>query len=57
MHTAKGVKNWFISINVQVLSWASKSPDLNVVENIQAILVVNNASRSIKYFMGKFSPN
>lgn len=39
IHTAKGVKNWFAANNVRVLPWPAKSPDLNIVENIWAMLV------------------
>ena len=39
VHTVKGVKNWFVANNVQVLSWPAKSPDLNIVEKIRTMLV------------------
>ena len=39
IHTANGVKNWFAANNVRVLPWPAKSPDLNIVKNIWAMIV------------------
>lgn len=33
-HTAKTTKKWFGDHNVNVLSWPSNSPDLNVIETV-----------------------
>jgi transposase len=33
-HTAKTTKKWFGEHNVNVLSWPSNSPDLNVIETL-----------------------
>jgi hypothetical protein len=33
-HTAKSVKNWINSSDIQVLLWPAQSPDLNPIENL-----------------------
>ena len=38
IYTTIGVKNWFAANKGQVLPWPSKSFDLNIVENIWAML-------------------
>ncbi|GBM86952.1 hypothetical protein AVEN_228017-1, partial [Araneus ventricosus] len=39
IHSAQGVKKWLDDNNVQVFPWSAKSPDLNIVENVWAMLV------------------
>ena len=38
IHTARTVKNWFASNNVEVLPWPARSPDLNIIENVWGYL-------------------
>ena len=33
-HTANVVRKWFVSKNIQILDWPSRSPDLNPIENL-----------------------
>ena len=34
IHTARVVKEWFQSQNVNILEWPPYSPDLNIIENV-----------------------
>lgn len=38
IHTAKKVKQWFSSKNVEILSWPPYSPDLNIMENLWGLV-------------------
>lgn len=37
-HTAKRVKDWMESINMPIMDWPAKSPDLSPIENVWALL-------------------
>jgi arsenate reductase-like glutaredoxin family protein len=39
VHTARKVTEWFENHNINVLDWASRSPDLNPIENMWYLLV------------------
>ena len=34
IHTAKKVSKWFQDKNITVMFWPSRSPDLNIIENV-----------------------
>lgn len=51
IHRAKSVKTWFRTVNVEVLPWPSRSPDLNPIKILWGIL-----ARKV-YANGKQSSN
>ena len=49
IHKSKKTMEWFSNKNIVVLNWSSRSPDINLIENLWGILARRVYSRGRKF--------